>query len=60
MFYENVKKIADEKGISIYKLEKDTGLSHGSIRKWKNSVPSVSNIQRVAKVLDVKVDELII
>lgn len=59
MLYDKVKEIADTKGISIYKLEKEANLSKGSICKWNKNIPSVDKIQRVAKILSVKVDKLI-
>jgi len=48
-----------EKGISIYKLEKDAELSKGSICKWNENIPSVDKIQRVAKLLGVTLDSLL-
>ncbi len=59
MVYENVKKICDEKGISISQLEKDAGLSVGSIVKWKNCIPKADSLQAVAKVLKVKMEKLL-
>ena len=48
MIYENVKKIADEKGISISALEKKAGLGNGVISGWKKSSPTVANLNSVA------------
>ena len=59
MIYENVKKIADEKGISISALEKKAGLGNGVISGWKTSSPTVANLKSVADVLKVKVDKLL-
>lgn len=56
--YDNVKKIADEKGISIYRLERDTGISNGAIARWNDAVPTSVNLMKVAKYLGVKVEEL--
>lgn len=59
MVFENVKKICDEKGISISQLEKDAGLSPGSIVKWKTCMPKANSLQAVAKVLKVKMEKLL-
>lgn len=59
MVYENVKKLCDEKGISISQLEKDAGLSNGSIGKWKKFIPKADSLQAVAKVLKVKMEKLL-
>lgn len=57
--YEVIKKLCDEKGISISKLEKDAGLGNGTIRYWTNGVPRLDSLERVAKVLGIKVTTLI-
>lgn len=59
MLFDNVKSIAEKKGMSIGKLEKAAGLSNGAIFKWKTVSPTVDNLKSVAKVLDVKVDKLL-
>ena len=59
MIYENVKKIAEEKGISISALEKKASLGNGVMRGWKTSSPTVANLKSVADVLHVKVDKLL-
>jgi len=59
VFFDKIRALAEEKGISIYKLEKDAELSKGSICKWNENIPSVDKIQRVAKLLGVTVDSLL-
>ncbi len=59
MIYENVKKLANEQGMSIAALEKKAGIGNGVISGWKNSSPNVASVQAVAKVLKVKVSKLI-
>lgn len=34
LIYELIKAKADEKGVSIYRIEKDTKISNGTIGKW--------------------------
>ena len=59
MIYERIKTICSERKMSINKLEEEAGLSNGSINKWALCSPSVASLARVAKVLNVTVDELI-
>lgn len=49
--YERIKKIADSRDISIYRIEKDCGLSMGSIMKWKLSKPAADKLQKVSDYL---------
>lgn len=53
--YDNVKRIADDKGLSIRQIEKQAGLGNGTIAGWKNYDPKMVNIKAVADVLKVKV-----
>lgn len=59
MIYDNVKKFCKEKEITISYLEKECGLSNGSIRKWNLCIPSVDKIQKVSTVLNVSIEDLI-
>ena len=58
MLYSNVKRICDKKGISVGKLEKELGLSNGSISKWRNSTPKYDRLQKIADYFNVSVDFL--
>jgi len=57
--YEKIKKLADERGISIYALEKKSDLENGAIGKWRKSSPILSNLQKVADALEVPITELV-
>ena len=59
MIFENVKRLADEKGMSIRAIENQVGLANGTIGKWREREPSVINLNKVAQVLEVTIDELI-
>lgn len=59
MIYENVKAMAEKKGLSIYELEKKAGLGNGTIGKWNDVSPNVENLSKVAKILNVSIDTLI-
>jgi len=60
VIYDKIKRICNEKGISVAFVEGKAGLSSGAICKWNESTPSANNLNSVAKVLDVKIDELLV
>ena len=45
--------------MTIQELEKQAGLSNGSIGKWKKSSPNIYSLMAVAKVLKVKMEKLL-
>lgn len=59
MVYDKVKKLADERNISIYALEKKAGLQNGAIGKWRESSPTLKSLQAVAEALEVTMNELL-
>lgn len=59
MVYDNICRIAEKKNISVQRLEKKAGLGNGAICKWKNSSPSLQNLEKVANALGVSVAYLI-
>lgn len=59
MLFDNIKKICDEKGISVWKLEKALGFSNRSISKWNESEPGVRKVQKVADYLGVPIEKLL-
>lgn len=59
MIYQNIKAVADSKGISIRKIEQETGITLGSIYHWDEVKPSVDKVAKVAKRLGVTIEELL-
>ena len=59
MIYQNIKAIADSKGISIRKIEIDTDITLGSIYHWNEIKPSVDKVAKVANYLGTTIEELI-
>lgn len=57
--YERIKEFADEKGVTVYRIEKDLNLSNGAISKWRQSVPNSDNLFKVAKYLGTTIDILL-
>jgi transcriptional regulator with XRE-family HTH domain len=56
---EKIQAICDLKGITIYRLETDTHLTKGSIRRWDESSPSSDKLLKVAKHLNISMDSLL-
>ena len=57
--YSAVKKRADGMNISIAKLEKRAEISNGTIGGWKTGRPYAETLQKVAKVLDCTIEDLL-
>jgi len=55
---ERIEQLAKEKGLNNRKLEQLTGVSNGQISKWDKNL-SFSNIEKIAKFLNVSIDWLI-
>lgn len=59
MIYDNIKSIAEKKGMSIAEIEKKAGIGNGTIGRWRESYPNVDSIVKVAKVLSVSINTLV-
>ena len=59
MIYDEIKKIATEKGLSIRAIEMKAGIGNGVIDDWNERSPSINNLQKVAEVLEVPVGDLL-
>jgi transcriptional regulator with XRE-family HTH domain len=58
MILENITRLCKEKGVSIAKLERETGISNGTISRWGVSSPTVNNLKAVADYFGVALDDL--
>lgn len=57
---ERIKELREKNGnISINKLEKEAGLTRGSMSKWNNHVPSSEKLKKVADYFGVSVGYLL-
>ena len=54
-----IKELCRENRTSIPRLEKEVGLSNGSIYNWNKSYPSIDKVVKVADYFGVTIDELI-
>ena len=56
---DKIISLCDKKGITISRLEKETGLANGSIKKWRKAYPSADRLLRVAEYFNVSIDFLL-
>ena len=59
MILANVTRLCKQRGISIARLERETGISNGTISRWGTSSPTVENARKVAEFFGTTVDELL-
>ena len=59
MIFDNISRLCSEKGISIARLERESGLGNATIRGWKTSQPTVDKLQAVARVLECDLNDLL-
>ncbi len=59
MIYTKIERLCRIKGISIAKLERETGLGNATIRGWRTASPTVDKLKCVADYLGVSMDELL-
>ena len=57
--YDRIRELCDERGVSFRKVERDTGIGHGSINRWHEQMPKADTLQKVADYLDVSVAYLL-
>lgn len=56
---DRIRKIINEKGMSISELERLSDVSRGTIGKWDKVIPSADKLQRVAQTLGTSIDYLL-
>lgn len=60
MIYDNIKRLADERNMTIQEVEKRCNIGNGVIGKWKDSGnPKIKHLKTVADLFNVTVDELL-
>ena len=59
MLLKNITQLCKEKGIAISRLERECGISNGTIGRWGTSSPTVENVRKVAEYLGTTVDALL-
>lgn len=56
---KEIRKRAEEKGITIAELERAAGLGRSTVLRWDRATPSVDKVKSAADVLGCTVDDLI-
>ena len=59
MIFAKILQLCKEKGISVARLERETGISNGTISRWGSSSPTVEKLEKVADYFGVSVDSLL-
>lgn len=57
--HDKIKKLAQEKGISIPNLEKELGMGNGTISKWAVCTPRADLLKKVADYFGVAMEYLL-
>ena len=57
--YDNVKKLCEEKKVSISQMERDLEFPRSSVCKWNENEPGVTKVQKVADYLGVPIEQLL-
>lgn len=59
--YANFKKQLDKKGVTTYRVSKDTGIAQSTLSDWKHGkyTPKVDKLIILAKYFEIDINELI-
>jgi transcriptional regulator with XRE-family HTH domain len=59
--YEVFAQMLQQRGITPYRVHKETGVAQSTLSDWKTkgTTPSVESLMKIARYLDVTVDELV-
>lgn len=56
--FNNIKRLLEEKGISVMEFENSIGLQRGGFYKWKQHEPGISKVKAAAEYLNVSIESL--
>ncbi|MBC1564138.1 helix-turn-helix domain-containing protein [Listeria booriae] len=56
---ERIKKLCENRKITIAELERQTKMPNGTIRRWDKSMPSVDKVKIISDYFNVTVDSLL-
>ena len=61
MFTNRFTNLLNERGITAYKVAKNSGISQGLMNEYKNGIklPTIQNLVKIADYLDCSVDYLL-
>lgn len=56
---DTIKKLCEERGITMRKLENDLGFSHGCMQRWDSGGATIEKVKTVAAYFGISIDELV-
>lgn len=58
--YQKYAELRDQRGMSDYRVSKETGIAQSTMSDWKNglSTPKADKLMLIAKALDVRMEDL--
>lgn len=59
MLVHNIEALCEEHGLSVTQLEKELGISLGTIRTWKTRSPRLDTLTKVSNHFRVSIDSLV-
>jgi transcriptional regulator with XRE-family HTH domain len=61
IMYEIFEKLMQEKGVTMYRVSKDTGIAQATLIDWKKGryVPKIDKLQKIADYFGVTVDYIL-
>lgn len=59
--FEKIERLRNDKGLTIYHLCKEAGISHSTFNNWKNrkTLPSLEVLEKLCEVLQISTPELL-
>lgn len=57
-FYTRLMQLIQEKGLTVSGVEKASGISNASIKRWESQSPRLDSVAKLAKYLNVSIDYL--
>lgn len=60
--YKEYVKLRDERGVTDYRVAKETGITKSTFTDWKNgrSEPKIDKLTKIARFFEVSVERLIV
>ena len=59
MILENITALCKQRGVSIARLERETGIGNGTVARWSESSPRIGTLQKVADFFGVPLGDLL-
>lgn len=59
MVLRNIEDLCNKKGVSIARLEADSGIGNGTIKRWEKSTPTLRSLKKIATYFGVGIEALL-